>query len=246
MSSPSGARAWRSSVDAFGVTQVDTTSTVSLSVRLPGQFFDEELGAHYNRFRYYSPEIGIYFQTDPLLTGRSNRYQYAAGSPTNVVDWLGLKLCLLHLPGLHGGDFAAVVDEAFAAALQEFVAANQSAGVDVTFDSAFRTTAGQATVAADPNSTTPATPGNSLHEAGFAADVNWSQVSSRDQATVVSNAKAAGLSWGGDFNTPDPVHFFVEVPGGIGQRSAAINAAQSERSNTLVLPDCKTPNQCTK
>jgi hypothetical protein len=87
-----------------------------------------------------------------------------------------------------------------------------------------------------------------LHGAGFAVDVNWSQVSSGDQATVVSNAQAAGIDWGGRFTVPkpDPVHFLMEVPGGIGQRPAAINAGQQERRNTLVLPDCKPADQCTK
>jgi D-alanyl-D-alanine carboxypeptidase len=165
--------------------------------------------------------------------------------PMNFVDWIGLKLCLLHLPGLHG-DFAAVVDEAFAAALQEFVAANESAGVDVTFDSAFRPTDLQAKVGKDPSSTTPAAPGHSSHEAGFAVDINWNSVSPDDRDAVVSNANAAGLSWGGNFKRPrpDPVHFFMEVPGEIGQRPSRIDAAQRERRDSLLLPDCKKADQC--
>lgn len=66
----------------------------------------------------------------------------------------------------------------------------------------------------------------SLHEAGFAVDVDWSEIPESKRKTVVENAKAAGLSWGGKFRDPDPVHFYKEVPGGRGNRPIYIEQAQ--------------------
>ena len=31
-----------------------------------GQYYDEEIGLAYNRFRYYSPESGTYISQDPI------------------------------------------------------------------------------------------------------------------------------------------------------------------------------------
>src|SRR5581483_95846 len=60
-------------------------------LRFPGQYFDEETGLHYNRFRYYSPVLGRYLSRDPVgfLAG-SNFYVYAGNDPIGSADPLGL------------------------------------------------------------------------------------------------------------------------------------------------------------
>ena len=59
--------------------------------RFQGQYHDEETGLHYNRFRYYDPEIGRFTTQDPIeLMGGANLYQYAP-NPTGWVDPLGLS-----------------------------------------------------------------------------------------------------------------------------------------------------------
>ncbi|MDI5035909.1 Rhs-family protein, partial [Salmonella enterica subsp. enterica serovar Montevideo] len=33
---------------------------------MPGQYFDDETGLHYNLFRYYAPECGRFVSQDPI------------------------------------------------------------------------------------------------------------------------------------------------------------------------------------
>jgi RHS repeat-associated protein len=67
--------------------------------RFQGQQFDEETGLHYNRFRYYDPQIGRFVSQDPIgLVGGNNNYQYAPNS-TGWIDLLGLqKMCTCGCP----------------------------------------------------------------------------------------------------------------------------------------------------
>ncbi|ALM52427.1 RHS repeat-associated core domain-containing protein [Halomonas huangheensis] len=61
--------------------------------RFQGQYHDEETGLHYNRHRYYDPEIGRFITQDPIgLMGGENLYMYAP-NPTGWVDPLGLAKC---------------------------------------------------------------------------------------------------------------------------------------------------------
>jgi len=51
---------------------------------------DQETGLHYNRFRYYDPEVGRFVSQDPIgLAGGVNNYQYAP-NPVGWVDEFGL------------------------------------------------------------------------------------------------------------------------------------------------------------
>jgi len=61
------------------------------ALRYQGQYFDEETGLHYNRFRYYDPDVGRFTTQDPIgLLGGDNLYQYAP-SPIGWIDPLGLN-----------------------------------------------------------------------------------------------------------------------------------------------------------
>ena len=65
--------------------------------RFPGQYEDAETGLHYNRFRYYHPELGRYLSPDPLGQAASpNLYDYAGQSPTMQIDPLGLYRRVVH------------------------------------------------------------------------------------------------------------------------------------------------------
>ncbi len=63
---------------------------VEQNLRFQGQYYDQETGLHYNRFRYYDPECGRFVSQDPIrLLGGFNTYQYAP-NPIEWIDPLGL------------------------------------------------------------------------------------------------------------------------------------------------------------
>ncbi|ARD22731.1 RHS repeat-associated core domain-containing protein [Shewanella japonica] len=94
---------WRNQLDVFGKafdTVVESNvarddefeNSIVNPIRFQGQYFDDESGLHYNRFRYYSPEQARFIHQDPIgLVGGLNHYQYAPNH-VNWVDPFGL-LC---------------------------------------------------------------------------------------------------------------------------------------------------------
>ena len=63
----------------------------NIPFRFQGQYYDKESGLHYNRFRYYDPEIGRFVSQDPIgLKGGENLYAYV-NNPNQWVDILGLS-----------------------------------------------------------------------------------------------------------------------------------------------------------
>lgn len=86
----SGRNVWRAALDPYGTAHVESDSEIEMPLRFPGHYYDGTTGLHYNRFRYYSPELGRYMQPDALgLGGGLNVYAYPA-SPGSVVDVRGL------------------------------------------------------------------------------------------------------------------------------------------------------------
>ena len=58
--------------------------------RFQGQFYDGETGLHYNRFRYYDSDVGMFISRDPIgLLGGNNVFQYAP-NPIGWIDPWGL------------------------------------------------------------------------------------------------------------------------------------------------------------
>jgi RHS repeat-associated protein len=85
---------WSAKYNGYGkVTGLTRSAGEQLEqpLRFQGQYFDVETGLHYNRHRYYDPEIGRYLTPDPIkLAGGLNQYQYTP-NPTGWVDPLGLS-----------------------------------------------------------------------------------------------------------------------------------------------------------
>lgn len=71
--------------------QIKVTSDELQPLRFQGQSFDAETGLHYNRFRYYDPDMGMFISRDPIgLMGGDNVFAYAP-NPTGWIDPLGLR-----------------------------------------------------------------------------------------------------------------------------------------------------------
>ena len=84
-----GVLVWSASYRTWGHADHAITPGVDCPVRFPGQWFDDESGLHYNRFRYYDPAIGRYISPDPIgLFGSYNPYVYAC-NPLAWFDPLG-------------------------------------------------------------------------------------------------------------------------------------------------------------
>ena len=63
---------------------------IEQNLRFQGQYYDQETGLHYNRFRYYDPDIGRFISQDPIgFAGSTNWYAYAP-NPVGWIDILGL------------------------------------------------------------------------------------------------------------------------------------------------------------
>jgi len=84
---------WSAHYRAYGeITRLDI-GKIDNPLHFQGQYFDQESGLHYNRHRYYNPDIGRYLTPDPVkLAGGINAYQYVP-NPTGWVDPLGLNTC---------------------------------------------------------------------------------------------------------------------------------------------------------
>jgi len=84
---------WRANILPYGRALIQPGATIELNLRWPGHYYDSETGLHYNRYRYYSPELGRYIQVDPRdIEGGLNLYAYTA-RPLDEVDVDGLKPC---------------------------------------------------------------------------------------------------------------------------------------------------------
>ncbi|MGF6556143.1 RHS repeat-associated protein [Pseudomonas sp. S30_BP2TU TE3576] len=96
LTSYGGAIVWSARYTAHGqlreVTHGDGEQ-LDQPLRFQGQYCDAESGLHYNRHRYYHPDLGRYLTPDPIkLAGGLNPYRYTR-NPTGWVDPLGLADC---------------------------------------------------------------------------------------------------------------------------------------------------------
>ncbi|NHQ88544.1 RHS repeat protein [Iodobacter sp. HSC-16F04] len=95
LSDENGEIAWSAEYKAWGEAQVVISEAakeagINNPIRFQGQYADEESGLHYNRHRYYDPEIGRFISSDPIkLAGGRNLHQYAP-NPIGWIDPFGL------------------------------------------------------------------------------------------------------------------------------------------------------------
>ena len=82
--------------DPWGnVLKNSTADSQVLGIAFPGQQVDPESGLHYNRHRYYDPQLGRYINQDPIgFDGSDNFYAYP-GNPVQQIDPLGLTVTVI-------------------------------------------------------------------------------------------------------------------------------------------------------
>jgi len=91
-----GRIAWSASYKAWGearqaISEAGRKAGFRNPIRFQGQYFDDETGLHYNRYRYYDPVSGRFISNDPIgLLGGIHLQQYAP-NPTEWIDPLGLN-----------------------------------------------------------------------------------------------------------------------------------------------------------
>ncbi|MCF6402948.1 DUF6531 domain-containing protein [Chitinophaga filiformis] len=85
----SGDKVWDCELDISGSIRKLAGNREFIPFRYQGQYEDQETGLYYNRFRYYSPEEGLYISQDPAGLGGGLRF-YSYVNTTDSVDPLGL------------------------------------------------------------------------------------------------------------------------------------------------------------
>ncbi|MGK3999380.1 RHS repeat-associated core domain-containing protein [Sorangium sp. So ce1024] len=75
----------------WGHVEPAASARAETPLRYPGQYFDEETGLCYNRYRFYDPRIGRYVSPDPVgLLGGLDPFAYCYQQPFRFHDPLGL------------------------------------------------------------------------------------------------------------------------------------------------------------
>ena len=126
-----GNEVWSRVLDMDGNVIEETGNKGMVPFLFQGQYYDRETGLAYNRFRYYSPKMGMYVSQDPigLAGGILNLYGYV--SDTNAwIDIFGLikfetndpdlfpvtgnqqNMVTIKMQGSRGRDFTAAYKEA--------------------------------------------------------------------------------------------------------------------------------------
>ena len=90
-----GNEVWSRVLDMDGNVIEETGNKGMVPFLFQGQYYDRETGLAYNRFRYYSPQMGMYVSQDPIgLAGGMRLYGYIQNTNYGM-DVLGLKGCYL-------------------------------------------------------------------------------------------------------------------------------------------------------
>ncbi len=93
-----GGVVWERLPDVYGEVMECRGDRSLVPFRYQGQYEDAETGQYYNRFRYYSPEMGMYISSDPIGLAGNNPTLYGYVQDVNIwLDPWGLK-CFLDQP----------------------------------------------------------------------------------------------------------------------------------------------------
>ncbi len=91
--SEDGTVMWAADYTIFGGIDQVHIDTVDNPIRLQGQYHDDDINLHYNRYRYFTPSISQFISQDPLtIFSSENLYEFAPNT-LGWIDPLGLKKC---------------------------------------------------------------------------------------------------------------------------------------------------------
>ena len=79
---------WEMMLDVYGEVKECHGDRTLVPFRYQGQYEDIETGLYYNRFRYYSPQMGMYISSDPIELAGNNPTLY--GYVKDVNTWIDL------------------------------------------------------------------------------------------------------------------------------------------------------------
>ncbi len=86
-----GAVVWECELDTYRKVRNIAGDRSLIPFRYQGQYYDEETELCYNRFRYYSPDTGMYISQDPIRLDGQNPNFYAYVKDVNAwIDIFGL------------------------------------------------------------------------------------------------------------------------------------------------------------
>ncbi|WP_419051717.1 RHS repeat-associated core domain-containing protein [Parabacteroides goldsteinii] len=87
-----GELVWEMLLDVYGEVAQCHGDRSLVPFRYQGQYEDVETGLFYNRFRYYSPQMGMYISSDPIGLAGGNPTLYGYVFDSNIeIDLLGEK-----------------------------------------------------------------------------------------------------------------------------------------------------------
>lgn len=88
-----GSLVWEMLLDVYGEVMESRGDRSLVPFRYQGQYEDMETGLYYNRFRYYSPEMGMYVSSDPIGLAGNNPTLYGYVQDINTwLDQFGLSV----------------------------------------------------------------------------------------------------------------------------------------------------------
>ncbi|MFT0487602.1 RHS repeat-associated core domain-containing protein, partial [Bacteroides thetaiotaomicron] len=88
-----GELVWEMLLDVYGEVAECHGDRTLVPFRYQGQYEDEETGLYYNRFRYYSSQMGMYISSDPIGLAGNNPTLYGYVQDVNVwIDPWGLNI----------------------------------------------------------------------------------------------------------------------------------------------------------
>ncbi len=84
---------WQADLDIYGKVRTLSKGNINdCPFRYQGQYHDTEVDLYYNRFRYYSPESGIYVSQDPIGLMSNSLSFYGYVNDVNMfIDPFGLS-----------------------------------------------------------------------------------------------------------------------------------------------------------